>query len=1121
MPEKLRADDFRFIFMCLIAAGMALIFSIKYFHAAFPEASLNIDVRREESRPIAEQFLSARGYTVNGYRHSAVFDYDEQAKVFLEKEMGLERAQRVLGSTIKLWRWSHRWFRPLQKEEFRVDVTPQGEIVGFQHLVREEAPGASLTARAAQDVAETFLVEVMHKDLTTLEFIQAHTQQRPHRTDHIFTWRERSFDVRGASYRFEVTVQGDEIGGYREYLKVPEQWTRRYRKLRSLNQTTGMVDTMVMLALFVGLLVILVQRIRREDIRWKVAFTFGVLTTGLNFLASLNELPIREFYYPTTESYPGFLIGIVLDSLLSALGWGALIFIITAAAESLYRQRYPDKLALSHILRWRGLRTKRAFRSLVLGLTLAPCFIAYQTLFYLLANKFGAWAPAEVPYDDLLNTRLPWAFVLLAGFLPAVSEEFFFRMFSIPFLEKLLKNGWLALGLAGFIWGFGHAGYPNQPFYIRGVEVGLAGILVGLVMVRLDILAVLIWHYTVDATYTALLMLRSHDTYIALSGALTAFIFLVPLIVAIWGYLRRGGFESDAGLTNQDEVLPPGEEPEMEEFEREWVMIDYLPLSTRRILIGGLAVGLLLSLYAVHVERFGDFVDFGITRIQAKQKADEFLVTEGVDVSSYDWVVYAHSRFHPLEGKYILEHADVGKANRFFGGEMKSVFWAVRYFKPLEKEEYRVYIDPREGSVYTFEHIVAEDAPGAEVSEERALALARDFLLSRGFDPQAFDLVESSTEKRPARRDYRFIWQAREGDPRNIGGARFRLGLEVVGDRVGRFWPFLKLPEDWVRARQKETAWTAMRFWGRILLIGALAFFGLAIFINAARHGLIRWRRTLGLAAGVAVLYGLDLLNKLPLFYRDYTTSLDPTIYVITQIAGDAMTMTIIFVLAVLAIGGGSVLYPEALQILERSYRRPRARDAIISSLLLTGTIMGLGQLRHWLMDHFPQRASVSGLSLPNDIDTVLPVASQLISAIFATLAVTVVLGVIAHLARRHLKGAGLKTLVIILILPFLVPDEARSRSEFLFGLAWLGITVGAALALLYGVFRDNVLAYLVGIFLTACVTNGIRLIQQSSLFLTVNGGLLLAIAGWIVVWLLSSGPLTSSRTTSRNRPLG
>src|SRR6185436_2203945 len=135
-----------------------------------------------------------------------------------------------------------------------------------------------------------------------------------------------------------------------------------------------------------------------------------------------------------------------------------------------------------------------------------------------------------------------------------VSEEFLFRVFAIPFLRKLVRSMLVAVVLAGFLWGFGHAGYPQQPFYIRGVEVGIGGVALGLVMLRWGILPTLVWHYSVDAMYSAMLLIRSQSLYFRLSGAAAAGIIVLPLVVALVFYLRRGGFEPESGILNGDET---------------------------------------------------------------------------------------------------------------------------------------------------------------------------------------------------------------------------------------------------------------------------------------------------------------------------------------------------------------------------------------------------------------------------------------------------------------------------------------------------------------------------------------------------------------------------------------
>jgi len=54
------------------------------------------------------------------------------------------------------------------------------------------------------------------------------------------------------------------------------------------------------------------------------------------------------------------------------------------------------------------------------------------------------------------------------------------------------------------------------------VEVGIGGVALGIIMLRFGILPTLVWHYSVDAMYSAMLMVRSEHLYYKLSGAAAA-----------------------------------------------------------------------------------------------------------------------------------------------------------------------------------------------------------------------------------------------------------------------------------------------------------------------------------------------------------------------------------------------------------------------------------------------------------------------------------------------------------------------------------------------------------------------------------------------------------------------
>ncbi|MBD3161564.1 MAG: CPBP family intramembrane metalloprotease, partial [Candidatus Eisenbacteria bacterium] len=546
--------------LLLLALGaVGLVVGLRLFPSVFPEATIRFEVDRAASRAIAEEWLRGHGFDVAESRHAAAFVYEDTAKVFLERELGLEEMNRVVSTTAKIWSWSHRWFRPLQKEEFRVDVSPGGELIGFTHLLPDSAPGASLSEEEALVLAERFLREHRPEEVAGLRLLGATAKKLDARTDHRFTWERTDVDWQGGKYRYAVTIRGGRIGGYDEHVHVPETWSRGYNRLRSSNTLAGAVASVFMVFTILVMLVVLFAQARRKRIRWRFANGLGLIGGILVLLAGLNSLPQALYRYDTTASFGGFLAESLIGTFLTALGAGLLIVIVVAAGENRYRAAYPGKLSLPGVFTWRGIRTKEFLFSALGGIVLTGLFLAYQTVFYRIATSLGAWSPAEVPYDELLNSVFPLAFLLFIGFFPAVSEEFLSRAFSVPFFSRIFRNRWVGIGLASAIWAFGHSAYPNQPFYIRGLELLIAGALISVVMIRFNLLTLLIWHYTVDATYSGYLLFRSGNPYYVASAAVAGGIFLLPLVVALIAYWRTGRFADPDTLRHDRQPEP--EEP--------------------------------------------------------------------------------------------------------------------------------------------------------------------------------------------------------------------------------------------------------------------------------------------------------------------------------------------------------------------------------------------------------------------------------------------------------------------------------------------------------------------------------------------------------------------------------
>ena len=819
---------------------------------------------------IAEHFLRDQGYRLEDYRQAAQFTFDDQAKTFLERELGLERANRIMGSRVRLWRWAYRWFRPLQKEEYNVEITPAGQLAGFQHVLPEDAARPTATPAQARALAEDFLRTRLARDPASLDFVESTDVARAHRIDRTFTWKERDFQLDDATYRLEVTILGNEVGGYREYLKIPEQWTRDYQRLRSKNEVAATIDTALTLMLVVGMLIVIVMRVRRHDVPWRRASLVGLVAIVLGFLAQLNEFPLHEFGYPTTDSYSSFLSREFLNALLSALGAGGLLFVLTAGAEPLYRETFGDKISLGNLFTLRGLRTRHFFLGSILGITLTGIFIAYQTGFYILAYKRGAWSPADVPYTDLLNTRFPWAFVLFGGFLPAVSEEFLFRMFAIPFLRKLTRNMAVAVVLAGFIWGFGHASYPQQPFFIRGLEVGIGGVALGIIMLRFGILPTLVWHYSVDAMYSAMLLVRSESLYFKLSGFGAAGIMVLPICIALVAYWYRGGFEPETGLLNRDDVAEPGlieepagaaaAEPPRHPAPKRRPRFPSLPSAPHIRTLGRCRSPRPRTRLPRNprrpLRRFDPISSFPASahaspptpssrpRVSTPRRSSTSLIPPSIGQMTIPWQANTSWSASPSAPPLPCSSATAPCRS----GSRATSNRSTRKRLPSASI-------PETARITGFGHTIPENRPGADLSPEPAREIAARFADSIGWDTTAMDLKESSAEMKKARRDYSLEWEARPGDPRNVDQTRWRVEVNVSGDRVTSARGFWKLPEDWQRGRERENAIAIAISVLRIVTLAGFVVYALWLLIQGTRQGIVRWRPAIRLAIPATILF--------------------------------------------------------------------------------------------------------------------------------------------------------------------------------------------------------------------------------------------------------------------------
>lgn len=1059
--ERLGRRRAIFLLGCVALSVVTLLIGFRLFPEVFPEASIQFDVDRDESRTAALEFLQELGVGTEGYRHASRFLYSNQSKVFLERTLGLELADSVMSRDLRLWRWAHRWFRPLQKEEVLVSVSTTGEITHFSHLLDEEAPGDSLTRSEARLLAEEFLTGSMDVGLEDLTFLEASTVERPNRRDHSFTWERSGWDVGGGRLRREVEVAGSEIAGYRFYLKVPESWSRSYEKMRSHNEGAAAVASFFYILTALAIVVVFILRLLRRDIRWKPALGLGAVAGIITLLSGLNGFSNSFFTYDTTQAFDAFIVLRVGGILLISLGAAVMIFLLTGGSEPLYRQAYPRKISLGGWFSRRALRTRRFLVSAVLGLTLTCFFFAYQMIFYKIADRFGAWSPAEVPYSELLNTAIPWAFLLLGGFMPAVTEEFIARMFSIPFLTRFLKSRWPALLIPALIWGFGHSNYPTQPFFLRGLEVGLAGILIGIVMLRVNILAPLIWHYTVDALYTGYLLLRSGNTYYILSAAIVGGIFLLPVLYALVSYAVTRRFVSPEPLVNGTLGTAP---PRPSSVRPETV-----PLPPRKVPRGrwaSAAAVLLLGIVLVSLPTASlhDAEVVRVTRGEARRAAEEFLETRNVSLDSFRVAVTLEDPLGSHDRAFITKALGQDGARDFLTDHLTPIGWRFRAFQELDEEEWVVGVDPRDGTVFTFRHPIAEGASRVSLQRDEARSLAEEEMARSGARFSHWELAEIQEEARPNRTDYEVIFQTREKAFPELGKGRLRRVFRIQGNAVDSDRTLLKLPENWIRQRETSTILRPLRL-GLLILAAAMAL-GLIFWIILSGHRarLLRWGPCFALGGVVSVLSLVSALNTFPAVMGRYETSIPWNLFVLQLVTVIVLGAVLVGALGVVALAFLQSAFPGFWDAAHRESRRNLRGEAVAGALGLVGLALVLRGLFRALDFAFPMEALAGGIALPAGSSGFLPLLTALFSTMQRALLGVMIFGLAGFLLRRPVLRPWMKPPAAAVLAVVLVPLAARSTGEFLLGLLGaLTVVAGSVLAL--RVFlRDNPWAYVLGI---------------------------------------------------------
>ena len=341
--------------------------------------------------------------------------------------------------------------------------------------------------------------------------------------------------------------------------------------------------------------------------------------------------------------------------------------------------------------------------------------------------------------------------------------------------------------------------------------------------------------------------------------------------------------------------------------------------SERRALLLWVVLGIIGTIFAYKFffRAFPEAsVDFHVTRGEALKIGQGFVSGLGEDVSGYrPAIVFSVDD----DGKTYLERElGLQQANQMMSSQAHLWYWDVRFFRPLQEEEFHVWVSPA-GQVVGYTHKVEEARAGASLERATAEAKAQEFLVAKlGQDPKQWDFLpeEANSTKRPNRTDWTFTWEKRGFRAKD---APYRLTVGLEGERIGSSREYLRVPEAWERSyerlRSKNNSLAFFFTIPYLALLGAAVWLAFKLTIS----GQTTWRGAILLGLLVAGLYFFNSLNDWPLWGAEYETNGTYAGFVLAKI-GVALAVSLLTALTVtLVLPAGEPLYrasfPKRLQL--------------------------------------------------------------------------------------------------------------------------------------------------------------------------------------------------------------
>jgi hypothetical protein len=467
-------------------------------------------VRKDEAAAIAEAFLQRQGTAVQSYALA-------QAVERRREGTWSARDGELRFSVDPAVGYLFRYFRPGAVDGWTVAVAPTGRIYRVQREQLDDEPAPQLNRAQAFDLVLQRLATDLSIPAYTLHLTADTLVTQFQRTDWTFTFAWPQALDRGT---FSVTLSGEAITGLFFH---PTPCPAALFPHRTPKDSRVLGFALILAGVF------LMMHYHRTPLALKSAGIWGflvfvlvVVVRGLTFAQSVILMP-------SDSPLAGYLSRVALSALVEALQSALIVGLIVATGEALSRDVFRRASSLSRLapglIGWRAAWARAARWAF----PVAAVVLVYETVMIHYLGPVGLCGKVPTFMADALASPVPWITLPAQLGLDAILEESIYRLWLLSLLLFWLRLPVLAVPLAACAATF-FAGFDIPQLTSDGGLLYIAwGLVAGLLMVRVGIVAAMMFHVLVLGGYAGLAMLWTGfgDTI----GAVLIGVMLVVILV--------------------------------------------------------------------------------------------------------------------------------------------------------------------------------------------------------------------------------------------------------------------------------------------------------------------------------------------------------------------------------------------------------------------------------------------------------------------------------------------------------------------------------------------------------------------------------------------------------------